>query len=129
MARAHQLAWLCALTMIVSGTVTGVAPAGAYAATACTTADPYAHRVVTPSPAVAGARFGATSVSGDFNKDGYADVAVGAPGDTVGGVAGGSVTEFKGSANGLVTRRGQAVGVRGRFAVGRRPTGRGSPTG
>ncbi|NJP92521.1 hypothetical protein HCN51_24125 [Nonomuraea sp. FMUSA5-5] len=89
--------------MIVAGAVTGVAPAGAHAATACAAADPYAHRVVAPSAAVAGARFGAAAVSGDFNKDGYADVAVGAPGDTVGGVAGGSVTVFKGSAGGLVT--------------------------
>ncbi|WP_433512929.1 hypothetical protein ACQP2T_56280 [Nonomuraea sp. CA-143628] len=89
--------------MIVSGSVTGVAPATAYAATACTTADLYAHRVLAPSAATAGARFGATSVSGDFNKDGYADVAVGAPGDTVSGAAGGSVTVYKGSAGGLVT--------------------------
>ncbi|GGQ22323.1 FG-GAP repeat protein [Streptosporangium pseudovulgare] len=57
--------------------MTGPAPAGAYAATPCTAADLYAHRTVTPSTITAGAKFGTTSVSGDFNKDGYADVAVG----------------------------------------------------
>ncbi|MBG0825911.1 FG-GAP repeat protein [Planomonospora sp. ID91781] len=103
MARSRRFGWLCVITMIPFGTVTGLAPASAYAATPCIAADLYAHRTVTPPTITAGARFGTTSVSGDFNKDGYADVAVGAPTDTVGGVAGGSVTVFKGSANGLST--------------------------
>ncbi|MFG1681504.1 FG-GAP-like repeat-containing protein [Nonomuraea sp. NPDC049269] len=112
MARYRPLVWLCVLATIASETVTGLAPAAA----PCTAADLYTRRVAAPATATAGARFGATAVSGDFNKDGYADVAVGAPQDTVGGVAGGSVTVFKGSANGLVTpgtRITQANGVGG----------------
>ncbi|MGH3390324.1 MAG: hypothetical protein ACRDOO_15755 [Actinomadura sp.] len=50
---------------------------------------------------VSGAKFGAAVVTGDFNKDGKIDVAVGAPNDTVGGVASGSVSVFPGSATGL----------------------------
>ncbi|MFD1538823.1 FG-GAP-like repeat-containing protein [Nonomuraea guangzhouensis] len=91
------------MPLIASGTVVGLTPAIAYAATPCAAADLYAKRVVAPAPASAGARFGATAASGDFNKDGYTDVAVGAPNDTVGGLTGGSVTVFKGSAGGLVT--------------------------
>ncbi|WP_197094169.1 FG-GAP-like repeat-containing protein [Nonomuraea sp. SBT364] len=87
--------------MIASGVVAGSVPA-AHAATSragtpCAPADVYARRVLTPAGLAAGARFGSTSVSGDFNKDGHADLAVGAPAD-----AGGSVTVFKGSATGLV---------------------------
>jgi hypothetical protein len=84
------------------------APTAALAATACTTADSYAHHSVTPASAtggsvVAGAKFGAAVVTGDFNKDGFADVAVGAPSDTVSGAAAGSVTVFAGSAAGIGT--------------------------
>ncbi|WP_160150464.1 FG-GAP-like repeat-containing protein [Nonomuraea solani] len=89
--------------MIASVTVTGLAPSTAYAAAPCAAANLYARQVITPATATAGARFGATSVSGDFNRDGFADVAIGAPGDSVSGVSGGTVTLFKGSANGLVT--------------------------
>jgi hypothetical protein len=66
------------------------------------------HKLITPSSAsggssVAGAKFGAAMVTGDFNKDGFADLAVGAPGDQVGGVAGGTVSVFYGSSTGLGT--------------------------
>ncbi|MFC6079865.1 hypothetical protein [Sphaerisporangium aureirubrum] len=117
MTRCRAAGWLCVLTMVASGTVTGLVPAAARAATPCAAADLYARRVVTPAGPVSGARFGAASVSGDFNKDGFADVAVGAPGDTTGGAAGGSVTVFRGSANGLVmpgarlTQAGAGAGV------------------
>ncbi|MFD0887597.1 FG-GAP repeat protein, partial [Streptosporangium algeriense] len=81
----------------------GVTPAPVWAATPCAVADPYSHREVTPADvgggaATAGARFGSVVVSGDFDKDGFADVAVGAPNDSVGGAAAGSVSVFKGSA-------------------------------
>lgn len=49
--------------------------------------------------AVAGARFGSAMVSADFDGDGYADLAVGAPG--VHGAPGGIVDVFHGSASGL----------------------------
>lgn len=54
------------------------------------------------------ARFGKSLAAGDFNGDGFDDLAIGAPGDTVGGDAGaGSVTVISGSADGLAlaTRR------------------------
>ncbi|MFY1672498.1 hypothetical protein ACN27G_21430 [Plantactinospora sp. WMMB334] len=94
-----------AMTLVaaVATVVTSAAPASA--ATGCAGTDPYTRRVVTPANAsgganVAGARFGAAVVTADFNKDGYADVAVGAPGDTIGGVASGTVSVFPGSASG-----------------------------
>ncbi|WFE31780.1 trypsin-like serine protease [Micromonospora sp. WMMD975] len=65
---------------------------------------PFGRFAVTPSdgglPAAAGARFGAATATGDFNKDGYPDLAVGAPGDTVNGQTSGSVTVFPGAAGG-----------------------------
>ena len=62
------------------------------------------------SPNVAGAahpkdRFGTALASGDFNADGYADLAVGAPGEAVDAGASfdaGFVSILKGSASGLV---------------------------
>ncbi|MEU5943627.1 hypothetical protein ABZ807_31745 [Micromonospora sp. NPDC047548] len=90
---------------VAAGVVlTSAAPA--LAATACTTADMYAHHTVTPASAsgganVAGAKFGAAAVTGDFNRDGFADVVVGAPNDAVGGVAAGTVSVFPGSAAGI----------------------------
>jgi FG-GAP repeat len=92
--------------------VIGAAATPAMAATACTTADSYAHHTVSPANAsggalVAGAKFGAAVAMGDFNKDGFADVAVGAPSDTVNGTAAGTVSVFPGSANGI-----GATGVR-----------------
>ncbi len=52
--------------------------------------------------AAAGDRFGAALASGDFNSDGFYDLAVGVPGDTVGGSrAAGSVTVLYGTKSGL----------------------------
>jgi hypothetical protein len=49
-----------------------------------------------------GAIFGSSVVTGDFNDDGYQDVAVGAPGQSVGGDEdAGAVTVIYGSASGL----------------------------
>lgn len=52
---------------------------------------------------MSGAKFGSAVVTGDFNGDGKVDVAVGAPKDTVGGAASGSVSVFSGSASGIGT--------------------------
>lgn len=50
-------------------------------------------------------RFGAAIASGDFDRDGYADVAVGVPGETIGAVRGaGAVTVIYGSSQGPTTR-------------------------
>jgi hypothetical protein len=49
--------------------------------------------------------FGQALTSGDFDRDGYADVAVGAPGESLGGAAqAGAVTVLYGSPAGLSTR-------------------------
>ena len=49
-----------------------------------------------------GDRFGAAIATGDFDGDGYGDVAVGAPGEDVGSVVdAGDITVFYGSASGL----------------------------
>ena len=52
---------------------------------------------------MAGAKWGSAVVSADFNKDGFADLAVGAPFDKVSGVAGGTVSVFNGTSSGLST--------------------------
>ncbi|WP_250008291.1 trypsin-like serine protease [Actinoplanes sp. M2I2] len=54
----------------------------------------------------AGDQFGATLATGDFNKDGYADLAVGSPGEQVGTIKAGSIAVFNGGAGGLSTGRG-----------------------
>ncbi|MFC7481273.1 M4 family metallopeptidase [Luedemannella flava] len=54
-----------------------------------------------PDAAEAGDRFGAALAIGDLNRDGYADLAVGAPGETVGSPRGGMVTVLRGSATGV----------------------------
>ena len=70
-----------------------VAPgAPALAAAACTSADPFSRGVLTPATYTANAKFGATAVTADFNGDKIADLAVGAPADLVGTVAGGTVS-------------------------------------
>ena len=51
----------------------------------------------------AGDNFGAAAAVGDFNGDGFGDVAVGAPQDAVGGVRSGAVFVFPGSATGVAT--------------------------
>ena len=88
--------------MLVGGTTTP-----ALAAAGCVTADTYQHHELDPGKAaasfVSGAKFGAATVIGDFNRDGFGDVAVGAPADSAGGVASGAVYVFLGSANGVST--------------------------
>lgn len=54
----------------------------------------------------AGDQFGATLATGDFNKDGYADLAVGTPGEQIGTIKAGCIAIFNGGANGLNTGRG-----------------------
>ncbi|HUQ05230.1 MAG TPA: FG-GAP repeat protein [Kofleriaceae bacterium] len=49
-----------------------------------------------------GDKFGAAIAAGDFNGDGYGDVAVGVPGDDIGASDAGRVHVFRGTAGGLV---------------------------
>jgi endonuclease YncB( thermonuclease family) len=68
-----------------------------------------------------GDRFGSALTSGDFNGDGYADLAVGAPGETTSGLsAAGAVTAFTGGPNGLAGPQdfGQSAGPQGRARYG-----------
>jgi hypothetical protein len=52
--------------------------------------------------------FGATLAAGDFDNDGFADLAVGAPGEAVGSADGaGAISVLYGSATGLTTSGGQ----------------------
>lgn len=51
----------------------------------------------------AGEQFGFSLAAGDFNWDGYSDLAVGAPFEHIGAIAGGAVTIIHGSASGLDT--------------------------
>jgi hypothetical protein len=56
----------------------------------------------------AGDRFGVALATGDFDNDGFADLAVGAPLEDVGTAAdAGAVSELRGSAGGLTTSGGQ----------------------
>jgi hypothetical protein len=57
---------------------------------------------ITPSPSVDFGRFGKSMAAGDFDDDGYDDLAIGAPGDTVDTkLEAGSVTIIYGSSTGL----------------------------
>ena len=57
---------------------------------------------ITASPGVDFGRFGKSVAAGDFDGDGYDDLAIGAPGDTVDAMLGaGSVTILYGSSTGL----------------------------
>jgi FG-GAP repeat len=56
----------------------------------------------------AGDRFGAALAAGDFNNNGFADLAAGAPGEAVGSAGGaGAVSVLPGSAGGLTTTGGR----------------------
>ncbi|WP_181198255.1 FG-GAP repeat protein [Enhygromyxa salina] len=74
------------------------------------------------SPTLGGAAcgdyFGASAATGDFDGDGYDDVAVGVPGDEVGGYShAGSIAVFYGSAAGLTTS-GEQILHQDSMAVG-----------
>ena len=61
-----------------------------------------------PGTPEAGDSFGAELAAGDFNNDGFADLAVGAPGEGVGSAGGaGAVNVLYGSSGGLTTSGGQ----------------------
>jgi hypothetical protein len=75
--------------------------------------------VFTQSSPEAGALFGVALAAGDYNGDGFFDVAVGASGDSVGAVVGaGTVTVLFGSAGGLTTAGSQTVSQGGGGASG-----------
>ncbi|WP_189081596.1 trypsin-like serine protease [Mangrovihabitans endophyticus] len=54
----------------------------------------------------AGDRFGAALATGDFNKDGYMDLAVGTPDEEIGTIKAGAIAIFFGSASGLGSPKG-----------------------
>jgi hypothetical protein len=63
-----------------------------------------------PGTSSAGDVFGWSVAAGDFDHDGFADLAVGAPGNDIGPVRNaGSVTVIRGSANGLTDRGSQTL--------------------
>ena len=51
-------------------------------------------------------KFGAALATGDFNKDGYADLAIGAPNEAIGTIRSGAIAVFMGSATGLGNGKG-----------------------
>ncbi|SCG80038.1 FG-GAP repeat-containing protein [Micromonospora echinaurantiaca] len=78
--------------------------------------DPAAARQVTqdtpgvPGVARGGAEFGRALAVGDLDRDGYPDLVVGAPGETVAGYSlAGTVTVLRGSAGGLTTEGAQQL--------------------
>jgi hypothetical protein len=57
-----------------------------------------------PGDAETNDRFGAALSTGDYNYDGYSDLAIGVPGETIDGISGaGAVNVIYGSASGLTT--------------------------
>ncbi len=101
----RALTRLLTATTLFSSTVvvalTAGSPSAALAATPCARADLHHRQVLDPGTYADGARFGAVTAAGDFNNDGYADVAVGSPADKVGTAAAGSVWVYLGSDAGL----------------------------
>lgn len=99
----RHLARLLTTTTLLSSTVVLALAAGpgsaALAAATCAPANGFAAQTLT-NTAKAGAFFGAGSVTGDFNKDGFTDAAIGSHGAGVGG----TVTTYHGSAAGLTLR-------------------------
>jgi len=71
-----------------------------------------------PGAAQAGNWFGSALAAGDFNGDGFADLAIGAPNATIGGQASaGSVTAIYGSGAGLAST-GAQLWIQGKTASG-----------
>jgi len=54
----------------------------------------------------AGDKFGAALATGDFNRDGFIDLAVGAPGEAIGSIQSGAIFIFNGSSSGLQPAQG-----------------------
>jgi hypothetical protein len=80
---------------VIYGSLTGLDPAGNQFIT---------QDGAVPDTAEAGDRFGESMAVGDFNRDGFDDLAVAAPGETLGAFVGtGAVFVLNGSANGLLT--------------------------
>jgi hypothetical protein len=77
--------------VVVYGTKNGLTHEGAH----------YRSATTIGGTRVAQARFGDALAAGDFNGDGYDDLAIGAPGDQVSGVAAGRVYVLHGSSAGL----------------------------
>ena len=63
--------------------------------------DPLSELKLTASDASQADRFGAAVAGGDFDNDGYSDVAVGANGEDEGGLGAGAVYVFYGTATGI----------------------------
>ncbi|WP_433722338.1 FG-GAP-like repeat-containing protein [Actinoplanes sp. CA-051413] len=101
---ARHLARLLTTTTLISSTCALALAAGAdsaaLAAAACAPANGFAAQTLTNTAKASGS-FGAWSVTGDFNKDGYADAAIASPGASVGG----TVAVYQGSATGLTLQR------------------------
>jgi phosphodiesterase/alkaline phosphatase D-like protein len=105
--RLRRAAMVATIGLVSPVCVVAAAPATAAPASAapCEPVDRYAHRVVSAADAAAsndaGDEFGGAVATGDFNGDGFSDVAVGAPQDSVNGVRAGAVFVFAGSASGV----------------------------
>ncbi|MBZ4417652.1 alkaline phosphatase D family protein [Myxococcus sp. RHSTA-1-4] len=84
-----------------------LSPGSALAGIACPPQARYQPALLMPATAggtnVAGDRFGGAVAWGDFNRDGYQDLVVGAPEDEVGTVRSGAVFIFPGSSTGVGT--------------------------
>jgi FG-GAP repeat protein len=97
-------------TTAVGGTVTVLYgnPAGPGAGRAATVLTQNSAGV--PGASESGDRFGASLSVGDVNGDGYADVAVGLPGEDIGSLANaGSIVLLRGSASGIATSGNQSL--------------------
>lgn len=69
-------------------------------------------------------RFGRTLAAGDFDRDGFADLAIGVPGEDLGAVDnGGSVVVLYGSVSGLTANGNQGWGQDGGFDAAGEPLG------
>lgn len=93
---------VCLVGLVAAVPATPAGVAGEPVAVACEPAGTLTRAFVSPADAGghndSGDGFGAALASGDFNGDGRADLAVGAPSDAVGGVRSGTVSIFYGSA-------------------------------